>query len=272
MDENTMLENGRLNIMIVDDEIITVQGILSGVDWKKLNFEHVFSCTDTDEVKELFQKYSIDILVSDIEMPDCSGVDLLKWVRQEGYDVECIFLTCHDKFSFAQEAVRLRCMNYVLKPIPYDQLTRLLMEVKEYVLEKKRLVRYQEWGKDTIQGMKSEDYKNEDNKKEIVNRIKQYIHEHLNEDLSIEILAGQVFLSADYVCRVFKKEEKMTVIEYITEERLFCAAELLQNSNISVAKAAISVGYNNYSYFSKSFKKKYKITPSEYQRIHGKRE
>ena len=271
MDENTLLGNERLNIIIVDDEIITIQGILAGVEWEKINFEHVFSCTDTDEVKELFQKYPIDILVSDIEMPECSGVDLLKWIRDEGYNVECIFLTCHDKFTFAQEAVRLHCLNYILKPIPYEQLTKLLIDTKKYVLEKRKLAKYQEWGKNTILGMKGEDYANENNKKEIVGRIKQYIHEHLSEDLTVEILAEQVFLSADYVSRIFKREENMTVIEYITNERLFCAAELLQDPKISVAKVAISVGYNNYSYFSKMFKKKYKQTPSEYQRLYMKK-
>ncbi|HHV11663.1 MAG TPA: response regulator [Clostridiales bacterium] len=108
-----------MNLLIVDDEIITVEGILKGVLWEELGFDHVYSCTSAEDAKAIFGKDTIDILLSDIEMPEESGIRLLEWVREKGYDTECIFLTCHDEFKYAQKALKLEGFDYLLKPIPF---------------------------------------------------------------------------------------------------------------------------------------------------------
>lgn len=62
------------------------------------------------------------MLISDIEMPQGSGLELLAWVRQEGYTIQTIFLTNFADFHYAQKAIELQSFEYYLKPIEIDKL------------------------------------------------------------------------------------------------------------------------------------------------------
>ena len=73
--------------------------------------------------------HDVDIMLCDIEMPGENGIELLRWVRQEHMDVECIFLTCHANFSYAQDAVKLDCMDYVLIPVRYEEIAESVRKV-----------------------------------------------------------------------------------------------------------------------------------------------
>ena len=84
------------------------------------------------------------------------------------------------------------------------------------------------------------------------------------------MLAGMNYVSETYLSRIFKKHTGKSIVEYITDQRMFVAAELLKNPKISIGKAAISTGYDNYAYFAKIFKKIYGMTPTQYQQKYGK--
>ncbi|HHV11664.1 MAG TPA: helix-turn-helix transcriptional regulator [Clostridiales bacterium] len=133
-------------------------------------------------------------------------------------------------------------------------------------VEKKRLnTRFQEYGMAQLNQLKKTSGQKERNSRMIVQEVKSYINNHLQEELSVDFLAKRVYVSTAYLCHVFKKEENKTLVEYITQARLFYAAELLKDSNNSVSCVAASVGYNNYCYFTKVFKKIYGMSPSQYQ-------
>lgn len=71
-----------MNILVVDDQIHVIEGIYRGVDWKKLGIDHVFTALNAPEAKNIIREQDIDLLLSDIEMPEESGLDLLRWVRE----------------------------------------------------------------------------------------------------------------------------------------------------------------------------------------------
>lgn len=262
-----------MNLLLVDDEIITIKGILKGVNWENLPFEQVLSATSAMEAKEMIQNNQVDMMVCDIEMPGEDGIKLLEWVRENGYETECIYLTCHEEFGFARKALKLSGLDYLLKPLPYEELEEILKTACEKISQKYVDSRYKEYGKTQLKQMEQQVMSEEKkfSSKELVEEVKKYITEHLDEELSAELLAKQVFLSSDYLFRIFKKEEKVTPGEYITNARMFYAGELLKNSDISIGRAATSVGYSNYCYFTRVFKKTYGVTPSQYQVMHSRK-
>lgn len=251
-----------MNLLIVDDEIFSIQGILDSVDWTKVKFDKVLTANNFSQAMNLFLQEKIDILLCDIEMPFGNGIQLVEWVKEHYPNVECIFLTCHGEFTFATSAIKLQCFDYILKPVPTDVLENTLLRAQKKFEQEKLNQNYLEYGKMYVNQMK-EDIT--DQSRDVVFTVKAYIKEHISETLNVEMLARLVSLSPDYLTRVFKKESQMTLNDYIIQQRMFLAKELLMTSNMSVNRVSDKIGYTNYSYFSKAFKKYYGISPREMQ-------
>lgn len=100
----------------------------------------------------------------------------------------------------------------------------------------------------------------------LIKNIKKMVNEHyLDCDCNISWIADQLSMSSGYVGRIFVKHTEIPLQEYIQEKRLKCARKLLIESAYSIAEIAQMSGYSNSNYFSTSFKKKYKLSPTEYR-------
>ncbi|KRG16290.1 hypothetical protein ACA30_00795 [Virgibacillus soli] len=116
------------NVLIVDDEIHAVRGIVAGIDWEGLGISSLYTAHNKKQAQSVFMNHHIDLLLSDIDMPKGSGIELLSWVRGNYPETEAIFISCHSDFTFAKEALNLKTLNYFLKPIDYHELE---LEIKE---------------------------------------------------------------------------------------------------------------------------------------------
>jgi two-component system response regulator YesN len=100
----------------------------------------------------------------------------------------------------------------------------------------------------------------------IAQSAKEYIEgQYMDSELQLDQIAQQVFINPSYLRAVFKKEIGMTVTDYVTHVRMHKAKELLGKGNIRLADIAEQIGVNDPSYFSKSFKKFFGYSPSEYE-------
>ncbi|WP_287022346.1 helix-turn-helix domain-containing protein [Cohnella sp.] len=100
----------------------------------------------------------------------------------------------------------------------------------------------------------------------VIQKIKTYVLEHLDQELSREELASYVYLNPAYLSRLFRKETGMVLTEYILREKMRRASELLLASDRSISEIAESLGYGNFSYFARLFRKVYGVTPHEYRK------
>lgn len=96
--------------------------------------------------------------------------------------------------------------------------------------------------------------------------VKEYISEHLKDQLTVSQIASVIHLSPDYMTKVFKKETGMTIKEYMIKKRMKLAKELLRDTEKTVSDIAIEVGYDNLSYFVRLFRSFYGVTPKQYQK------
>jgi len=104
----------------------------------------------------------------------------------------------------------------------------------------------------------------------IAQSARTYIEQsYANSELQLEHVAQHVFINASYLRAVYKKEFGMTVSDYVTQYRMMKAKELLGIGGIRLSDIAEKVGYSDPSYFSKSFKKFYGYSPSEYEKSRG---
>lgn len=95
--------------------------------------------------------------------------------------------------------------------------------------------------------------------------VQNYIHEHYSQELSVELLASIVFLSPDYLSRLFKKATGKSLYQYIRQFRMEKASELLRNTTKKVIDIGVEIGYPNYSYFCQSFREYFGKSPDKYR-------
>lgn len=108
-------------------------------------------------------------------------------------------------------------------------------------------------------------HKTEDKAEATIAKLKRYIEENLGGELTRSVLAGQMYLSEDYITRLFIRETGRTLPVYIARRRMEKAAKLLRESTDPISKIAMEVGYSNFSYFSKTFRDYVGSTPNEYR-------
>ena len=263
-----------MNVILVDDEAVAVNALRRRADWQKFGVEEVYIAHSMHQAQELFSVREIHLMLCDIEMPQGSGLELFEWVKSNYPAVECVFVTCHADYDYMRKAMQLGSADYLLKPIEYEELDRILGTVTQ------RLRRREEnaAGGETRERVsipanvlqKLEEDGKERSRESAVATVTDYIHRHLHEQISISGLAEQVYLNEQYLARLFKKSVGLSILEYVTRERLKLARELLRSTDYPINRVADSVGYDNYSYFARLFKRETGMTPQEYRQRGGK--
>lgn len=98
--------------------------------------------------------------------------------------------------------------------------------------------------------------------------ILEYLHEHLTEDISIDCLAEQFYLSKYYMMRLFRERTGYTIHAYLTDKRLRLARELIAQG-MTATEACYQCGYHDYSAFSRAYKKRFAASPRRQQKEAG---
>ncbi|MDF2674524.1 MAG: hypothetical protein K0R09_2792 [Clostridiales bacterium] len=94
-----------------------------------------------------------------------------------------------------------------------------------------------------------------------------YINKHYEEKLVLKELSNQFFINVSYCCELFKKVTGMTFSQYITDLRIKKACEMMHNNKFSITDICERVGYSDYFYFNKVFKRYTGNTPSKYRKL-----
>lgn len=120
-----------LEVLLVDDEPFILQGLQVLVDWEKEGY-HISTASNGKEALDYVSSNPVDLIISDIKMPVMTGVELLKAIRTElNQDTYFVILSGYAEFSYAQEALRFDCTDYILKPVESEQLITILRKVSE---------------------------------------------------------------------------------------------------------------------------------------------
>ena len=125
-----------MRILIVDDDWNLVDTIKREIDWSYLQIKEVYTAYNMAAAMELIERQQPEIVLCDIEMPLGSGIDLLKWIRKKQLPLEFIFLTCHDNFDFASEAIEYGVSGYVVKPFNIEKTVSAIAKAQRKVLHK----------------------------------------------------------------------------------------------------------------------------------------
>ena len=254
-----------MRILLIDDEIVALNALKKRVDWVKYGFTEVYTAQGAEEARELLSKDTVDLVLCDIEMPGEDGLGLVQFIRSSRPDTECIMVTCHAEFDYIKRAMKFGVKDYILKPIDYEELDTLLVQFSE---NHRRQQDRQKLSKIVEKAQELKGRENEpegDSNEERLKIVRRYIEDHIQEKISVKDLADLVHINEQHLMRIFKRETGQSVLEYITERRILIASSLLKDTEYSINFIADCVGCENYSYFTKLFKRFTGFTPREYR-------
>lgn len=259
-----------MNLLIVNDERLTTKLIKEKTDWTSLGIPNVLCAYSAQEAQEIFESEPVDILLCDIEMPGEDGIQLIRWVKEQNLDCECIFLTCHADFKYAHEAIKLGITDYVLLPARNEEIRKSVERAIQQRIQRHSHEEIYEYGQKWLDAQTEELNKKTGvrrTQEEIVQECINHIQAHLADpELSVNHLASELYMNRVYLNRIFKNVQKVSISQYIINERMKLAAQLLKKPSLTLNAVSEGVGYNSYSYFVAAFKKYYGCTPSQYRK------
>lgn len=242
-----------LRVLVVEDEEMIRKGIVLTVDWTALDCVVVGEAANGAQGLEAARRLNPNLIITDLKMPQMDGIEMLRALRAEGCKAYVIILTAYDNFSYAQSALRLGAVDYLLKPFHDGDLEHAITQLQTRIAPK--AVEH-DAGISVRKGDKSR----------YVLEAMDYISKHYNEpDISVGTVAESLNISEGYLSHTFKKETDYTLLNYLTRYRIHKAMELLKDCRVKVYEVAEQVGYRDIAYFSATFKKYAGISPSEYQ-------
>ena len=113
-------------VLIVDDEEIVCRGLARFVKWEKYGFQVAGTAASGEEALSILGKKPIDLIFMDIRMPQMTGLELLKLVKEQYSQTKCVILSGYSDFSYAQEAIRNGASDYLTKPVVLKDIETLL--------------------------------------------------------------------------------------------------------------------------------------------------
>ena len=194
-----------------------------------------------------------NVLITDIKMPEYSGLDLIEKIREKDKNLYIIILSGYGSFKYAQRAIRSGVYRYLTKPTNPRELISVLREIELKIEGVNRTV------------SKSEENESVEVGNLLIRKALDYIELHYAEKIGLKTLSDALYISPNYFSDLFRRHMKVKFSDFLIEYRLKKACILLKKPEYKVSEIAEMVGFRDSTYFSTVFKKTYNLTPLEYK-------
>lgn len=238
-------------LLIVDDELLIADGLCELLARSFSGRLNVLCRYSAAAALQVAQEQPVDILLTDINMPNVTGLELHRSMQALHPSCLVIYLTGYSDFEYARTALDQHAYAYILKGEGDD----VVISIVEQALS-------QLSGPEPEIGSDSE---TEDDGKDRIRFLQDYIRNHLNEDLSLNRLAEFSHLHPVYLSRVFKEITGITVGDFINRTRLEKVESLLKTSRLTVLEISRKLGFATDNYFCRWFRKQTGMSPHQYR-------
>ena len=128
-----------LSVVLADDENKILLLLQKLIDWESLGYEISGTANDGLRALELVREKQPDLLITDVRMPGCSGIELIQRAKDLQPNLHFIIISGYRKFEYAQNALKYGVEDYLLKPIKQDDLIGILLRLKDKLGEEAAL-------------------------------------------------------------------------------------------------------------------------------------
>lgn len=252
-------ENLRETLLLVEDnrELLYLMKDIFAEDYQVLVAEN------GREAWESILKNGVDIVVSDIMMPEMDGIELCRHLKDDIATSHIIVVLLTAQISMENEitSYELGADDYVSKPFEPDVLKVRLKNL----LNKRKQIQANFKNNPSIGMISKIDFTSLD--EQLIEKAIKVVERNLSEpEFDVVALASELGMSRSTLARKIKGITGKTPLDFIKNIKMKHACQMLKNKRMSIAEMVVALGYNDHKYFAASFREVYGMTPSEYQK------
>lgn len=260
--------------IIIDDEKWVIKSLISTIENQNF-FDISGEFYDGYSALSYIREHKPDLAFVDVQLAGINGLEILNTAKTEKLPTLFIVISGHAEFAYAQKALFHNAISYCLKPFSRNELMDSMQKAYSLLEERKEQTK-QSAGQNDAESFLNPgfsatgqdaflppEHMNVSSKR--VRTMLNYISEHYAEELSIQTIADLICITPNYASQLFKEKTNFTFNNYLTTYRMHKAASLLRKSDMAIFMVASLVGYKDYFYFAKVFKKTTGYTPTVYR-------
>jgi DNA-binding response OmpR family regulator len=245
-------------ILLIEDHV-QMRSFIKSILQEKTDY-YILEASNGEEGYKLALEAVPDLIISDLMMPFLSGTELCRKLKQNETTrhIPIILLTAKASIESKVEGLQTGADDYITKPFDPGEL---LIRINNLIASRKKLREH--FSREIILQPAAIAITSADEK--FLQRVMQVIHAHMSDHtFSVEAFSHEMGISRMQLLRKLKALTNQSPADFIRVMRLKRACELLTIKAGTIAEIAYQVGFNDPSYFAKSFYKHYGVTPSEF--------
>ena len=259
-------------LMIVEDEPVIRSGLKQYFDWKELGIQTIVEAENGQDGIDTALIELPHLVITDIRMPIMDGLEMIGHLRTKLPETLFIILSGHNEFEYAQRAIHYGGVHdYLLKPLQYEKSLAVIVSCIQKIHTKQLGLKSNQ---DELIIPKNThaplflNWKDQLNLEDLqlFSKIEEYIKQHMDQELTLNMVADYFFYNPSYLSRLFKTKLNKNYMTFVSEIRINYALEHLKSSKYSVLDVSLLCGYKSYKHFVKVFKSITQMTPTEYRK------
>jgi len=251
------MSNG--NVMIIEDQYHFRKGLVKMIEDSEFNWSVVSEASNGIDALKMLEVHQPDLILTDIRMPVMDGIEFVAEVRKKYPSTPIIILSGYRNFEYAQAAIKLGVIDYLVKPCTEEDIHAMLHKANRY------LQSHANPAKQPNKKESSEVQTTDEKQQKLIAKAIAYMNLHYKDDCRLTEVAMHVRLNASYFSVLFKKITGESFTAYLTRLRLEKAVQLLCSTNLKVFEIASATGFDNSNYFINVFRQYHAISPKEFR-------
>ena len=240
-----------IKVLLADDEITVRTFVRTVIAKEKLPVAALLETDNGIEAIRMARELGPELIFLDIRMPGCNGLQAAEAILAGNPQANIVIVSAYDEFEYARQAFRAGVIDYLLKPVKPADLAAIISRVAAAAGQ----TGSSPGGVPAAAG-----------KPALLAAVENYVQANLEKPLRLKDIAKAVFVSPCHLSRTFKQLAGQSIMDFVQEQRLAKAEELLATTGLTVTEVASRVGFNDAAYFATCFKKKRNMSPLRYRK------
>lgn len=217
------------------------------------------------DIEKAIQFHQPQLICFDFDYPDQADLNTIKKTRRNHPSLPFLMFSTDQSTELAIWALRLRAWDYFIKPVDrvevISSIDAILNKVSSHVVNRKR---------DNLMPQPAIPTESRPYRAQVcgasIENATSYVKIHLDEKITLDQIAKHCGMSKSHFSRTFKNLHSVTFQEYLCQQRMKKAVDLLKKSNFMVTQIAFAVGYTDLSYFTRTFQRVVGLGPSDFRK------